>query len=172
MQTKEQKNDYNRKYYQENKITRQESSRKSYVKNIEHRKKWAVKYYKENIVKVKEYQKEYRSKHSDETKIYLKRWHEKNPQKKISYHLKRKFNISVDDYNILLSKQAGICAICLKPEIVVDPRTGEIRRLAVDHDHVTGEIRGLLCTNCNLMIGCSFDNPEMLRRAIDYLLKI
>ena len=64
-------------------------------------------------------------------------------------------------YAEMLEAQGGVCWICEKP-----PRA---RQLAVDHDHDTGEIRGLLCTNCNLALGNFKDSPERLRKAIEYL---
>lgn len=77
-------------------------------------------------------------------------------------YLKRKYGITEEQYNELLLEQAGKCAICLKK-----PRT---RALAVDHDHKTNEIRGLLCSRCNHgLLGNAHDSIEMLKRALDYL---
>lgn len=63
------------------------------------------------------------------------------------------------DYAALHAAQDGKCAICGKRET----------RFAVDHDHYTGAIRGLLCRNCNLGLGSFQDRPDALRRAISYL---
>ena len=63
--------------------------------------------------------------------------------------------------------QGGLCAICDQPETAT--RDGKVKWLAVDHDHVTGELRDLLCQRCNVMIGHCADNPEVLRAAAAYL---
>jgi hypothetical protein len=60
-------------------------------------------------------------------------------------HLRRKFNLTIEQYEEMLNKQHGVCLICGKP-----PKD---RRLAVDHDHKTGKIRGLLCGICNRHLG-------------------
>lgn len=75
----------------------------------------------------------------------------------------RKYGITAEQYEQLLEWQGGRCAICGNR-----PRK---KRLAVDHDHRTGEVRGLLCaTFCNhKMLGGARENPEILRRAADYL---
>lgn len=57
----------------------------------------------------------------------------------------------------------GKCWICREPEMV------EGRNLAVDHDHTTGAVRGFLCYRCNTILGRASDNPDLLRRAADYL---
>lgn len=67
----------------------------------------------------------------------------------------------VDRYMRLMIQQHGKCAICLR-----EPNG---RPLDEDHDHVTGEVRGLLCRSCNTAIGKFGDNPATLERAIDYL---
>lgn len=79
------------------------------------------------------------------------------------------YGITLDDYNKLLQKQHGVCAICHLPEVAIDNRTKEIRNLSVDHCHTTGKVRGLLCTNCNNMLGRSKDNLVILANAIEYL---
>lgn len=93
----------------------------------------------------------------------------KNKQK--SWFLKKKYGITIEDYRILFQKQNGLCAICNTKETVKHSKSGEIRELAVDHDHNTGEIRALLCSNCNLMIDNSKDNILILEQGINYLLK-
>lgn len=67
--------------------------------------------------------------------------------------------------------QNGVCAICQKSTDIIDIRTGLPRRLAIDHNHKTGEIRGLLCHDCNIAIGHFKDNAELLRCAARYLEK-
>lgn len=79
------------------------------------------------------------------------------------------YGITVEDYEAMLAGQNGVCAICHLPERYVDPRTGRPRRLAVDHDHKTHRVRGLLCGRCNRAIGQFADEHERLLRASEYL---
>jgi hypothetical protein len=88
-------------------------------------------------------------------------WHKRNPHKKKRYDLREKYGIGLEDYNRLLANQNGGCAICAT--LPTD------KQLAVDHDHVTGAVRGLLCSACNIGLGHFRDNPQLLRAAIDYL---
>lgn len=77
-------------------------------------------------------------------------------------YLKRKYGITEEQYEDILEAQAGKCGICHRK-----PKT---RRLAVDHNHKTGEVRGLLCSRCNHgLLGHAHDSIEMLERAIEYL---
>ena len=87
---------------------------------------------------------------------------EKQRNRESSY--KRKYGITLDDYNKILSSQNGGCAICGSVKL----RKGE-SYLHVDHDHETGEVRGVLCTNCNVGIGRFLDDPKLLQNAINYL---
>lgn len=68
------------------------------------------------------------------------------------------------------AEQAGLCFLCGKAESV-PRRKGEprMRDLAIDHDHATGKVRRLLCHHCNTGLGKFFDNPEILRKAADYV---
>jgi hypothetical protein len=86
-----------------------------------------------------------------------------------SYSLRKRYGITVEQYDQLVAKQNNRCAICQQPEQQTDPRYGTLLELAVDHDHNTGQIRGLLCSACNTAIGKFGDNPETLRAAITYL---
>jgi hypothetical protein len=76
--------------------------------------------------------------------------------------LLRHYDMTVEDYDLMFERQGGRCAICMRR-----PRT---RRLAVDHDHGSGEIRGLLCSRCNnKVLGGSGESASLLRRAASYL---
>lgn len=82
--------------------------------------------------------------------------------------LKEQYNLTIDDYEKLLAKQNGVCAICLQPEMQ-KTGNGDIKRLAIDHCHRTGRIRGLLCHGCNQGLGFFKDNPDSLSNAVMYL---
>lgn len=84
------------------------------------------------------------------------------PKRMRAYHLKTKYNISVDQYETMCKAQDYKCAVCKKPTI-----SG--RRLAVDHCHQTGVLRGLLCPSCNSGIGKLGDSVDLLEAAIHYL---
>ena len=86
-----------------------------------------------------------------------------NPEKVLRASLKR-YGISPEEYNLLLAKQDGVCAICHTAEI-----NGFGTRLAVDHCHETKKVRGILCGNCNRGLGFYGHEPERLRAAIAYL---
>lgn len=77
-------------------------------------------------------------------------------------HLMRSFGITVEQYREMLANQGGTCAICFQIN-----KSG--RRLAVDHSHKTGEVRGLLCTNCNSAIGKLQDSSVIAYQAARYL---
>lgn len=92
-------------------------------------------------------------------------------------HLKRVYGITAEEYDAMLVAQGGVCAICglsdTSRERKIEGRKRLPRRnidtLRIDHDHVTGKVRGLLCTPCNQAIGHMRDDPELLRRAAVYL---
>ena len=77
----------------------------------------------------------------------------------------------IDDvrYHEILDAQNGVCAICGRPETAVDKKNGRTRRLAIDHDHATGKVRGLLCTKCNAVLGYAQDSFNVLLSSIQYL---
>jgi len=89
----------------------------------------------------------------------------RSPDYNRHYNLKFKFGIDQTEYEKLLAEQGGVCGICGQSQ------SGSTRAkfLAVDHDHTTGKIRGLLCAQLNKGIGCLKDSPEVLRQALKYL---
>lgn len=76
------------------------------------------------------------------------------------------FGISQEQYDEMLARQNRVCAICQEPQ-AWNRREGDI--LVVDHDHSTGQVRGLLCHACNQALGLMRDNPDVLRRAAAYV---
>lgn len=97
-------------------------------------------------------------------------WNRNNRRKRHSYWIHQKHGITLDEYEAMLVRQGGVCAICKEPE-TVRHNNGQTRRLPIDHDHATGQIRDLLCYRCNSMIGYSREREDLLLAAIDYLKK-
>jgi len=79
----------------------------------------------------------------------------------------RHYGISGHAYWDMFEQQCGVCAICKQPESKI--HRGTPAHLSVDHDHKTGNIRGLLCSNCNSGIGHFRDDIDLLKSAIGYL---
>jgi hypothetical protein len=73
-------------------------------------------------------------------------------------HLKKRYSLSISEYEKLLDDQGGLCAICQAHS-----------KLVVDHCHETGIVRGLLCQQCNSGIGMLKDDPNLVRAALQYL---
>lgn len=89
-----------------------------------------------------------------------------DPEKRLKWRgaqLKRKYGITIDDFNDQLEQQDYRCAICLTDESIGNGH------FHVDHDHKTGKIRGLLCHHCNVALGSFKDSVETMEKAIDYL---
>lgn len=86
---------------------------------------------------------------------------------KTTAYLMRNYKITFKDYEELLNKQKGLCAICNGPGF----KMAEYHniQLVVDHCHTTGRVRGLLCHNCNRALGLLQDSKESLEIAIKYL---
>lgn len=82
--------------------------------------------------------------------------------------LQHKYGITLKDYEQRVIKQNGRCACCGKPETRVNAY-GEPKALAVDHDHQSNRIRGLLCASCNKGIGSLGDDPQSVFKAFSYL---
>jgi hypothetical protein len=107
---------------------------------------------------------------SKDKAAYQREWRNKNPTKSKGFELKRRFGITLDQYESMMSAQNGVCSICKQPENTKD-KDGGPRGMPVDHCHTTGKVRGLLCTPCNRALGMFKDNTDTLRAAIEYLNK-
>ena len=100
---------------------------------------------------------------AERTKQYTKASPDKYKASARNTKLKATYGITEDDYQQMLLRQHNVCAICFRHQ--------HYQRLAVDHDHKTGKVRGLLCSHCNRGLGHYFDSPRRLRSAADYLEK-
>lgn len=81
----------------------------------------------------------------------------------------KNFRLTPGQYDAMLAEQEHVCAICQQPESAMATGGKGVRGLAVDHDHRSGMVRGLLCGNCNKGLGNFQDDPEILRAALAYL---
>lgn len=107
----------------------------------------------------------------EQRREYAKQYRLKHPKKSKCQCLRKDYNITLEEYEVILEKQNGTCDICDKEETATKRGTKEPRMLAVDHCHETGKVRGLLCSKCNTALGSFKDSKELLRKAIQYLTK-
>lgn len=150
MKTEEQKknhNEYMRQWRKNNPEKVKAIQNKANKKFKDRQQQWR----RENKERLKEYERTYVEKHSEKIKL-------KDRRKTL-----RKYGLTLEQYEILLLEQSGVCAIC--------KLSRGIKKLAVDHDHNSGKVRGLLCQFCNTALGKFLDDVSILKRAISYLEK-
>lgn len=121
--------------------------RRHYARHAPRKRAAAREYRREHLAEKAEYQRRYRAAKPDIT-----RWIE----------TRRNFGLEPGEVAAMLTAQANRCAVC---------RTADPGKSAwcIDHDHRTGEIRGILCAACNKAIGFFRDSPESMRAAADYV---
>lgn len=110
-------------------------------------------YKHKNIEEVHKRNKLYNDNHLPQKRAYNKNW--------VWQKLLKNYGITLEQYNQMFVDQNGVCKICGQPELT--------KRLAVDHNHITGKIRGLLCTRCNTAIGLFKENISIIEGAVRYL---
>lgn len=113
------------------------------------------------------YHKQWYQTHLGYRTAQIKIWREANPARCNRYHLKtelKKYGLTIPQYETMLSAQDGKCKICgtTKPG-------ARFKRLVVDHDKETGQVRGLLCDRCNRGIGLLLHNADILKAAVAYI---
>lgn len=93
-------------------------------------------------------------------------WKVKNPskakRKRLRSRLRNRYGLELQDYERMLVSQGGACEVCKNP-----PKEGT--RLHVDHDHLSGKVRALLCNGCNGALGKAQDDPDLLRNLALYI---
>ena len=142
-----------------------EQRRKWYEKHREEQIQRAKERYKKNKVKMQEWWKVYSMENKDKITERKRKYHQKYYQeRKLIYKdrkLRYKHKISLKEFECLLIGQDHKCTICGKP--LIDKTT------VIDHDHLNGKIRGILCRLCNTGLGFFFDDPWILNKGIEYL---
>jgi hypothetical protein len=111
------------------------------------------------LKKHSQYQKQNRAASSASNRRHYKR----NPKSHQAYGLKKRFGLSLEQYDQMLKDQDLKCAICNKHQEILT------RRMAVDHCHKTGRLRALLCNSCNRGIGLFADDANLVEKAASYL---
>lgn len=150
-----------------------------YLKNKEARRAYSREYAEKNRAKIaasgkawrlanqehkKQADKEWRLANAEQKRATNSEWYQGNKDRYRAIDLKRNYGITVEYYDALDKQQAGKCAICGGVN-----KNG--KRLAVDHEHKTGKVRGLLCLPCNLLLGNAEERVPVLVNAIEYLEK-
>ena len=141
--------------------------------NKEFQKEYKAEYYKKNREKILEQKKEYskredvREKKRKYMKIYSSRPEIKQRYKMLK--IEKTYGLSEEDFKTLLSDQESMCGICgteFTEDISLEKRSHSPH---VDHCHTSGEVRGLLCVNCNAGLGQFKDSVKILLSAVEYL---
>jgi len=135
-----------------------------------HPEKWKA-YYAAHPEKWKAYyaahreeRKAYCVAHRKERAAESRHYHAAHPEKRRARKLKKNYNLSLAEYENILIKQGGVCAICRK-------RGWNLRRPHIDHDHITNKVRGILCSNCNTALGLIAEDPKRAWAMASYLEK-
>jgi hypothetical protein len=155
-----------KRYRQKNREKLKEKNKQYRLENKEKVKETNKRWETENAEKAEERKKRYLVRNPEKVKLSQKAWYEANKSKKREDSLIRKYDITLDDYEKMLQEQNGSCAICF---VKAEDERNKI--LVVDHNHLTGEVRSLLCNGCNTAIGLLKENQEVILRAADYLKK-
>lgn len=103
---------------------------------------------------------------------WARKWDDRrnrNPEEEWDRNLQRKYGITIQKYNEMFWIQNGRCFICNKEENL--GKNNKTKRLCVDHCHKSENVRKLLCNRCNVVLGLSDDNVELLQKMIDYLIQ-
>jgi hypothetical protein len=96
-------------------------------------------------------------------------WAKKNKERHKGNQLKYRYGISKEEYDKKIAEQQNKCEICKEEE--TSTFRGTLKGLAVDHSHVSGKVRGLLCKNCNVSLGLLKENKQTIKAMLNYLEK-
>ena len=136
--------------------------------NTEYMREWRARNKEKNAKYQKEYNKEYRKKNLEKLNINNKKWREANKEQDavvmLKARLKRKYNLSIEDYEALIETQNNSCKVC-----GTHAKNNIKGKLYIDHCHTTNKVRGLLCMKCNSALGLLNDDKTLIQNLLDYL---
>jgi hypothetical protein len=112
-----------------------------------------------------EYMREYDKRKPEKKRLYRKNYRENHK----ANQLKAKYGITVEDYQSMFDSQGGVCKLCGMEETTKISKGDGVRSLAVDHDHNTGKVRGLLCHQCNVVLGQYEKHKDLFPKFQEYL---
>lgn len=121
----------------------------------------------EKLIKQRAYCKKWRDKNKGREVARHKVYVAANKDKVRCSHFRARYGITFLEAKDLLAAQGGACSICYRPLSYSGTKGRDLP--VIDHDHLTGQLRGILCTPCNLLLGYGKDSPTVLRRAAAYL---
>jgi hypothetical protein len=139
---------YKAEHYQEHKVEINQNNLNNYYKNKGTYSAAKAAYYRKNAERIKARVRAYAA---------------QNPERILETQLRNAYGITLMQFHEMELGQQGLCKICGKPP------SKKRSRLSVDHDHVTGKIRGLLCVTCNYLLGAAYEDTTILKEAIAYL---
>jgi hypothetical protein len=142
---------YEKEYRAKNKETINKYQREYRAAHVEQRRAYMKDYYSENVDSIRK-----------KSEVYFKSRYPLCRDKYLNSQLKSRYGITLAERSKMLEDQGGCCAIC-KSE------TPGSKNWHVDHCHVTGRVRGILCQRCNLLLSNATDNPDTLLAAVAYL---
>jgi len=155
--------EYAKNYREKNKskiVKQRKDYRESNKEKISERNK---KYRENNKEKISEINKKYRENNKERVAERVKNWAENNRERvreiEKRNRFKREYGITLEERDTMYDNQNGCCSICNTPQ----------ETLCIDHNHITGTVRGMLCTPCNLALGWVRDDINTLENMIEYL---
>jgi hypothetical protein len=144
---------------EEKKTAQREYRRKYHERHPERCREADRKYREQHKDEIREKRLRYYKEHSEEICAKQCKYFKEHPEQRRKIMRKHKYGL-LDGGERLLANQGGVCAIC--------GGNRSKNALAVDHNHVTGEVCGFLCLQCNAGLGCFADNSDWLRKATEY----
>ena len=129
----------------------------------EKRKAYLKAWRKKNKDRIAEVSRERAKKNGERRRLQARIRYRKNPQRELDLIRFNKYGITGEEFRVIVGKQENKCPICAQ---------SVSKNYSVDHDHVTGKVRGIICNDCNLAIANANDSPKRLRAMANYLEKI
>ena len=139
-------------------LDRRKTTRRYYLKHREQCLARTTAWAKNNVAKIRLISKRWRTNNPEQVKVLARKG-----------KLKCEYGLSLNDYDEMLNAQSGQCAICKAyPTVSIK---GHIPQLCVDHEHISGSVRGLLCPNCNKALGLMRDSVTNAAAMASYLIR-